>query len=152
MRMQDSQANCGSTALYNALQSLGIKRSMKECERLCNVTAQDGTSTQDLIQAASAIKGLKPRLIGESNHTAAESILSNNLRKGRPAILAVDDDSHWIAAVGMLGPRILVADSAHNELILSYNEDQLLKRWGVAQDNPKEPVPNRTVLYTGILL
>lgn len=44
-------------------------------------------------------------------------------------ILLVDANSHWVAAVGRLGDRILVADSADNDLVLSYSAEQLVDRW-----------------------
>jgi hypothetical protein len=59
------------------------------------------------------------------------------LVSGWPVALAVDEDEHWVAAIGVLGDRVLVADSADPELVLSYTRDQLLDRWRKPGDPPR---------------
>jgi hypothetical protein len=55
--------------------------------------------------------------------------LNQALRDGAALILAVDGDSHWVAIVGALADRYIMADSADNELVLSLSEGELAQRW-----------------------
>lgn len=131
MRLQDSQANCGPTALHNALAALGIRRSPAECERLCATTATEGTPADNLQAAAKSIRGCHPVVMESTDPTTSIWALFGRLAH-RPAILCVDADQHYIAAIGLLGDRFLVADGAHNDLVLPYSSTQLLRRWGPA--------------------
>lgn len=129
MRMQDTAANCGPAALSNALDAMGIKRSQDECAALCKTTATEGTSPKKLLAAITAV-GRKGIVIKERRTSVALAFLEGALSRGRSVVLCVDNDSHWVAAVGLLGDRVLVADSADNDLVLSYDLAGLAKRWG----------------------
>lgn len=134
MRLQTSQANCGPAALSNALSAIGIERSIKECEVLCSVSAAEGTSAAKLVRALSKIDGVSPFRIDERRIDVASLLLRAALDDGRPAILLVDQWDHWVAAIGLLGSgRVLVADSADSDLVLSYTWAQLVKRWGCVE-------------------
>lgn len=128
MRLQDSQANCGPTALHNALAALGIRRTPAECERLCGTTAADGTSQDGLIAAAKTVRGCHPRVFETDDGGMAGEALRGILTS-RPAILCVDHDEHYVAAIGLLGDRFLVADGAKSALVLSYSGPALVQRW-----------------------
>lgn len=136
MLLQGTQADCGAASLHNALCSLGMHRSLDELRSLCGTTATDGSSERKMLKAARAIAGLEPEVLMETEKraSAALAILRTRLLRGRPVLLLVDpnDDGeaeHWVAAVGLLGPRFLVADSALTELVVAYTEPQLLERW-----------------------
>lgn len=129
MRLQDSQANCGSTAVKNALCALGIDRSTEECELLCGTTATQGTPPHRMIKGLESIHELDVQVIREKRPEIALLLLRDSLRDGRPAILLVDDAEHWIAAIGLLNERIIVADGADNELVTSNNSEGTIKRW-----------------------
>lgn len=135
--MQDSEANCGPAALRNALYAIGINRSSSECELLCNTSATNGTLSNELVEAIARIRGCKSPVVincGESSHAIFQ--LGDALRRGRSVILCTShdnsrsvDNEHYIAAIGLLGSRIIVADSASNELVESWTETRLRKRW-----------------------
>lgn len=127
--MQDSQANCGPFALRNALQAIGIDRSADELEKACGTTATKGTSVRGVFKAATKIEGCSPAVLRERRIDVAMLKLEYAVRRGRPVLLTVDSGSHWIAVVGKLGERFLVADSADAELVLSYDGAQLEERW-----------------------
>jgi ABC-type bacteriocin/lantibiotic exporter with double-glycine peptidase domain len=134
MRMQDSQANCGPFALKNALCALGIERSAEELEKACGTSATNGTPTKGLVKAASKIDGCDPQVIRESKSYVALLLLEHALRQGRPVILCFADSQgnpgeHWVAAVGVLGDRYLVADSADSELVISLGVTELEAKW-----------------------
>lgn len=132
MRLQDSQANCGPASLQNGLLALGIPVTQAECAAACGTTATDGTSPKGLLKGAKAF-GRQPLIINEKRATVATLWLRHFLSHGRPVVLCVDKSEHWVTAVAAMGDRILVADSADNELVLSYTTSALASRWGEAR-------------------
>jgi ABC-type bacteriocin/lantibiotic exporter with double-glycine peptidase domain len=130
MRMQSTAADCGSTSLRNALFAIGKKRSLEEIELLCGTDAVQGTYTIQLIAAIDTIAGCKAKVISEKSEQVAWYMLTEALRAGRSAVLCVDSDEHYVAAIGLLGERIVIADSAMMELVITYKQRQLAKRWG----------------------
>lgn len=132
MRMQDSQANCGPFALRNALQALGIERSAEELEKLCKTSATEGTPTKNILRAAGAIDGCQPVKLLETRRDIALMRLAEALRRGRPVVLSWQTEQpgdHWVAAVGVLGDRYLIADSAESELVMSFAVNEVEERW-----------------------
>lgn len=129
MRMQSSQAACGPTALYNAGCALGRKASLEECEKACRTSATKGTSALQLGRGARTLGFTVECEVKEARSDVAAMYLKGLVDRGTVPIIAVDADSHWAAVVGRLGNRYLVADSAENELVLSYSEGELLQRW-----------------------
>jgi ABC-type bacteriocin/lantibiotic exporter with double-glycine peptidase domain len=128
MRFQSTQSNCGPASLANALAALGIVRTEDELAVLCKTTGTEGTSTKNLHAAIRAV-GRHPVILNEKRAPVALLWLESWLREGRPVIMCVDSDSHWVTAVGALGSRVLVADPADNELVLTYSRGDMLKRW-----------------------
>ncbi len=128
MRLQDNQANCGPAAMSNALAAIGLLRSQDECTVLAKTSATEGTSTKKLLAAIRAV-GRFPLVINEKRPSVAILYLCAMLDDGRSAVLCVDDGSHWVAAVGLLGERVLVADSADSELVVSVTRTELAEWW-----------------------
>lgn len=129
MRLQDSQAGCGPASMSNALAALGIARTIPECEGLCRTTGTEGTSPANLIRALATVEGVEAAVLSEAREDVAMLRLEAALRRGRPLVLCVDDAGHWVAAIGVLGDRVLVADPADNELVLSLAPGELARRW-----------------------
>ncbi len=130
--MQDSQSNCGPYALKNGLAALGVERSAEELEKACGTSATNGTATKGIIKAASKIDGCIPVLLRERRTDIALMRLAEALRRGRPVVISWCTDTpgdHWVAAVGVLGERYLVADSGDSELVRSFAVDELEARW-----------------------
>jgi ABC-type bacteriocin/lantibiotic exporter with double-glycine peptidase domain len=128
MRMQSSQANCGPTALYNAACALGREVSLEECERACKTTT-DGTTVRQLKVGAGRMGLMVEGEVREKNPQIAALLLRDYLNRGCVMLTTVDADEHWVAVVGMLGDRLLVADSAESELVLGYSMGAFLQRW-----------------------
>jgi ABC-type bacteriocin/lantibiotic exporter with double-glycine peptidase domain len=126
--MQDTAANCGPASLSNALQAIGVIRTQAECEQLCRTSGTEGTNTRGL-QAAIKAVGRSPRILNERRADVAWAFLCIALVAGRAAVLCVDKGEHWVAVIGVVGDRVLVADPADNELVLSLSSDQLCVRW-----------------------
>ena len=51
------------------------------------------------------------------------------LERGNPCVLSVQQDQHWASAVGSLGERVLIADSARGEVVVSMEKDELREYW-----------------------
>lgn len=116
----------------NALAALGISRSAEELEKLCGTTATAGTPTKSILRAAGKIDGCRPVLLRERRRDIALMRLANALRIGRSVVLSWRTDvpgDHWVAAIGLLGERYQIADSADNELVMSFAVDELEERW-----------------------
>lgn len=128
MRMQDTAANCGPASLSNALKAVGIDKSQADCELMCKTTATDGTGVKGLVRGIH-VAGRNPVTLKATNRDHARLRLESELRLGHPVILSVDNGSHWVAAIGLLGRQFLIADPADNELVLSLSADQLQQRW-----------------------
>lgn len=144
MRLQDSQANCGPASLYNGLMALGIPSTQADCAAACGTTATDGTPPKGIIKGAKSF-GRQPLVINERRGTVATLWLLHFLGQGRPVLLCVDKSDHWVTAIAVLGDRILVADPADNELVLSLTKPALATRWG------ETAVPSKHHYY-GIVL
>ena len=127
MRYQSRKSSCGPASLANALEALGIERTEDELGTLSKQDA-NGTSSINLRKAAEAI-GVEVVSIIEQREESAGWALSAFLRSGHSAVIVVDSDTHWIAVVGMLGDRFIVADAADNDLLLYYSLGELLSRW-----------------------
>ena len=129
MRMQDTAANCGPASVSNALQAVGVVRSQQECEALCKTSGTDGTSSRNLVKAVQAA-GRSGLVVKEKRPAVAMLMLRFWLQQGKPVILCVDDATHCVAAVGTLGPdRILVADPADNELVVTCDSAEMVEWW-----------------------
>lgn len=132
MRMQDSQASCGVYALHNALCALGVSRTAEELAVLCKVTATDGTSPTKMRHALQSLRdgcALTPWSIKARDVGSARGLLWLAMHTGRPLVAVVDNDDHWVAVVGHLSHKLIVADSALNELVVSVEDIDFMKRW-----------------------
>ena len=127
MKYQDRKSNCGPASLANALEAIGIERSQDELGTLSKQDA-NGTSSANLRKAAEAV-GVDTVVIAEQRAESAAWALYTYVHSGSPGLLVVDNDEHWIAVVGKLGSTYIVADSADNDLLLFYTQDELLSRW-----------------------
>ncbi len=129
MRGQDSSYNCGPYALLNALRALGVQRTASELESACKTTMTLGTSTTKLVKAVNQIDGCMAVRFSERRRDVALLKLRCAIADGRPVILSWQGATHWVAVVGMLGARYLVADAAEAELVLSFTVDEVAALW-----------------------
>jgi hypothetical protein len=140
VRYQSGKATCGPAALGNALLSLGLHRSEDELIKLCKTTAKDGTGTKRIIEATKAISApsgdgnlpeitLTTAVIDEQRQSVALLTLLDATRRGWASVCLVDNWSHYVAVVGLLGDRVCVVDSASNELWHSLTLGDWVRRW-----------------------
>lgn len=125
MRFQTTQSSCGAAALANAIALLQYPAPLEEDVIRSAKTAWDGTSAGDIVKAA--------RKLGYSAEKYTGKRLPETLC---PYVLCVDRDEHWIAVLSIVvgGPldpsnvRMLVIDSAHNDLCYTLQPSELEKR------------------------
>ncbi len=140
MRLQSGQNFCGLATAANGLRAIGRRVSEDQVAAKVKLLADDaephvitGTTEIQILKAMRAYRiGCTQVQVHQAE--AGMSMLRGYLYAGRPVFLAVDNDSHWVVAVGQLGGLIHVADSAHEEIVVPYKEDALLSRWGYAGD------------------
>jgi ABC-type bacteriocin/lantibiotic exporter with double-glycine peptidase domain len=133
MRYQSRKSSCGPGSLANALEAIGVVRSEDELAVMTHQTTE-GTSSINLRKAVESI-GLEVVNISEQRASVASWAIGHYVRSGNPGLLVVDNDTHWVAVVGMLGEHFIVVDGADNELVLYYSLDALVERW--KNDNNK---------------
>ena len=130
---QTNRASCGPAALSNALEALGIARTEAELITLTGQNA-NGTSPRQLIRAIKSIGSVEATLSGDvfkvTRAGEAEVALWHCIsERGRPVILCVDVHEHWVCAVGYIGGRFVVLDSAETGLVFYYTGEELAERW-----------------------
>lgn len=147
MNLQPNPFSCGVLSVQNALEALGVTVSYEEVEEAAG-TKVWGTDARNVRRAVRRL-GFKPITVDKRTPKDAEASLFVLLAVlGCPVILAVDEDEHWVAAIGHLGrERVLVADSADPRVVIAYEYGELLDRWvtgkrrqrfyGIAVETPK---------------
>jgi ABC-type bacteriocin/lantibiotic exporter with double-glycine peptidase domain len=125
--------SCGPAALVNAARAIGVRVSEGRIRKLAGTT-EDGTDEIKLIFATRSIG-----LTATPNHTkdqaAGWAFIRANVLDGRPCLVCIDQWSHWVTIIGMIGDRVLLADSANTKKNVSENgihslsRTDLLKRW-----------------------
>ena len=127
MQLQTTPYTCGPAALVNALGCIGQRLTEQAAAKLARTNVA-GTDDNDMLHALRALE-YETHVINTKDEDAAWHLLHSQLVLGRPVLLAVEKDTHWAAAVGLLGERVLVADSADGDVIKSWEPDELLKWW-----------------------
>jgi ABC-type bacteriocin/lantibiotic exporter with double-glycine peptidase domain len=127
MKFQSRKFSCGATALGNALEVYGIFKSEDWLSEACKTTVQ-GTSAAGIRAGISAVActavDIKLRDASE-----ARKKLEECLTLGHPVIMCVDDWTHWVALVGSINSKAIIADSASVHLIEYYKWPDLMERW-----------------------
>jgi hypothetical protein len=146
--MQSTEAACGFCATANALKALGfdsvdeatVARWVNKVRRAEHPGVQ-GLGEMNLVRALTEAAPKRLRLTARAmlvhDGPTALAALRGHLEAGAVAVLGVDPDeqdgamamSHWVAAVGRVGERFLIADSAETELVVSRSPRQLTTRW-----------------------
>lgn len=133
MKYQKTNYTCGPAALSNALRYFGIAIEEEEIKPKTK-TDKEGTDDYDLMAGIKKL-GFIPKEISTKKPGEAYALLTTIL-KTNPVILAVDEDEHYVAAIGLAGGRPICFDSdgedkeVRKEMgVLVYSEEDLLERW-----------------------
>lgn len=133
--------SCGPAALVNAARAIGVRVAEGRLRALAGTT-EDGTDEHELIAAARGI-GLTATAHHSKDQAAAWAFIRANVMDGRPCLICIDQWSHWVTVVGIVGDRIILADPANTKKNQSENgihplsRPDLLRRWRC----PKEEEP-----------
>lgn len=144
MKYQELNYSCGPASIVNALRSLGIKKTEKSIRKTSNTNPKNGTSEEDMIRVLTDL-GFRIRKHEQGQFVKAWKWLHNKLKSGSPVIISVRNWQHYVAAVGIIGDRIIIADSAGPNAengILILDKAQLKKFW----------YHKREKLYTGLAI
>lgn len=141
MRLQDEPSTCGQTTVANLLVALTRKVTPDQVKAKLKKLAVDGdpgqtagTTEYQIMRLLEAYRIPVTQLQAHSPSLAINA-LRGHLMAGRPVVLAVDNDSHWLLAFGVLGATFNVWDPANIDLV--YTERRLVDRWGIAGDPPR---------------
>lgn len=105
MRFQETTYSCGAAAVLNAARCFG-KRIPERVARAVAGTTKEGTDEYDIDGALDAL-GFKGVLFQTDNFDRAVKWMAESY----PAIVCVDNDSHWVVVIGQVDQRFIVIDS-----------------------------------------
>jgi ABC-type bacteriocin/lantibiotic exporter with double-glycine peptidase domain len=140
VRLQDGPSTCGQTTVVNLLKALGRAITMDQVRSRLKKITNDGESGEaggtTEAQIAKLLGSYKIPVMQVQLHSqaAALSALRGLLLAGYPVALAVDNDTHWVLATGVLGRSFNVVDPADGEVTLVLDETRLAGRWGSSGD------------------
>jgi ABC-type bacteriocin/lantibiotic exporter with double-glycine peptidase domain len=133
VRYQELPWSCGPAALRSAGLTLGEKISERTIRAKAGTT-EDGTDEKELIQAARAV-GLTATSHHSADKSAAWSFVRANVLDGRPCLLCIDQWSHWVTVIGIVGDKVILVDPANTQKNTGENgthvlsRPQLMRRW-----------------------
>ena len=144
MILQSDQFSCGAASLVNALRAIGQSLNIKAAARLAGTHPVNGTTDAGLLRALRNL-GFHPQQLSvlDDFHQAIAA-LRGRLMMGDPVLLSVDNDEHWVVAIGIIGQRVIVVDSASGDLTLVVDASTLKSRWMIHHKSHD--------FYTGIVI
>jgi hypothetical protein len=149
MRLQSHPNGCGPSTVANILRTLGFRTPSGDdpSEDWVSRKAKLSAAMNDPHPGYGTIEWQIRRCLeslnvphfqfSTSDPNLAAASLRGFLASGWPVMLAVDNDEHWVGAIGLVGERVLVADSADGELVVVYDTEQVVNRWATATDPAK---------------
>lgn len=144
----DTQPNkwqCGPFALKHALIMLGTFVHEREITKIAGSTANDGTD-EKMIDRAARKYDCKVNVVRKTNPLHAKRGLLLTLKRGRPALLCVDNWGHWITVVGAEKGRFIYLDSNKAPVVCVATWRQLKKRWRYEEFDEADPT-KKLALY-----
>ncbi len=142
---QPDKYRCGPFALKYALVMLGIFKNEKEIALTAGSTWWAGTDEIGLARAARRYK-CKLKYFHSDNRLEAKQLLNNQLKKGFPTLLSVNNWEHWCTVVNYTKGKYIVIDSELDKVISIESSKRLIGRWKYVD---KE---NKTKSYDGYSL
>ena len=138
--------HCSAAAVQNALRARGHRVGQRRLARLISVSDEDGADETQIIHALHELGyGVDECATSDKQH--ARMWLANRIIVGLPVIVCVDNWGHWIAAIGISGSRVIIADSSNEALNKSENGvtavhlDRFLRRWKAARKMAEKDPP-----------
>jgi ABC-type bacteriocin/lantibiotic exporter with double-glycine peptidase domain len=145
MRGQSHRNFCGPACAANILRAFGTDRNATEdtvAKKIRQVAIRNndedpsnGTTESQLRRAFEAYKHPTEQWQLHTPH-AAVMALRGALLGGLLGVLCVDNNTHWVAAIGVAGTRFVIADPADPEIVLIVTGEELAQRWQLTADPP----------------
>lgn len=133
MRPQRTGYWCGVASIANALEVLGIRRTQREIAKLCDVTPETGTDEVEMKRALLANGVAVDEWYGDKfAEEQSWAWVKSHLLNAGPVVLCVDDEDHWVTAVGLCAGMVIVFDPSRNTGIEVHNWLTLMLRWRTA--------------------
>lgn len=126
MQLQNLPNGCGAAALCNALEAIGYRLTLEAAAKLARTSA-DGTDSVHLKRAIRVL-GFEPHEWQTANRQAAWAITVGYLNMGYPVLLCVDEEEHYVAAIGILGGLVVIVDSADGGVVQTLDRRHFLAR------------------------
>jgi len=145
MKYQQLPYSCGPASIVNALRCLGVRKAEKTIRKTSNTNPKNGTSEEDMIKVLTDL-GFRISKHEQGKFDKAWKWLHSRLKDGNPVIISVRNWQHYVAAIGIIGEKIIIADPDYANKkengILILNKRRLKKFW--YHTNEK--------LYTGLAI
>jgi len=109
MRLQRSTFVCGPLSVLNAARALGVRLTEREIRLHTGTTKKDGTNEHGIKSALERLGFTFTEI--RATKDLAFDMLYQALVDGAVGSLSVEEGRHWIAAIGIAGPRIVTFDS-----------------------------------------
>lgn len=146
MKFQQKPGWCGAAALQNALRAIGHRVGQRRLAIMANTDDNEGTDESGIITALHEL-GYGVDECKTKNRQEARMWLANRIIVGLPVITCVDNWGHWVAAIGITGSRVIIADSSNEALSVAENGvtavhlDRFLRRWKAARKMAEKEPP-----------
>jgi hypothetical protein len=125
---QPNKYQCGPFALKYSLVMLGLFQNEKNIAKIAGSTWWSGTDEIGLNKAAKRFN-CSMKYFHNKIPTKALGLLNNELSKGYPVILCVDNWEHWLTVVNFYKSKYIIIDSGLDKVIQVISAAKLLKRW-----------------------
>ncbi len=124
---------CGVASIQSALECLGIEVSQEYVATQCHVTKKHGTNEDEIQRGLLACGAGHIDKWNSRRRKKSMVWLQDQLTNTGPAILCVDNDRHWVTAIGILSQTtFLVFDPAGGVGLQVYEWNELADRWRLA--------------------
>jgi hypothetical protein len=125
---QPNKYQCGPFAFKYALVMLGVFASEKSIAKKAGSTWWAGTDEIGLSRAAKYYNCRLKYFRRETGNDAVKALLQQ-LKKGFPCILSVDNWEHWLTVINWQQGKFILIDSSKDRVINIYSARQLARRW-----------------------
>ena len=129
MKRQTKNYTCGVASVANAAEYLGVPGiNQGKLRKLMYADEDDGTDEEEMKRGILALN-LAFDEVQSDQPSDAIGWLSQHLYWYGPAIVCLDDESHWVLVIGTSSNRVVVFDPALGAGVKVYTRAGFLTRW-----------------------
>lgn len=140
MKYQTRSYTCGPAAAVNALRLYGLRLPEAQIAKLAGTT-NEGTDERMLMRALRKL-GCSPSAV------SLTSTVRKRVAAGIPVIIHLDEEAHWVAVIGCLGPNLIAFDSWRSKDNVEENGVRVItpeelggKVFGICVKKPLDTIP-----------